>query len=288
MRSFRRDGLTFDVRDSGPVDGEPIVLLHGWPGGAPTWDDVAPLLAAQGYRTLALDQRGYSPGARPSRVRAYVVDELVGDVLALLDAADLESAHVVGHDWGGVVTWALAAAAPGRVASITVLSTPHPAAMQQALRSLDQIRRSSYMVLFQLPVLPERLLLARGGRRLQRALQRTGLAAEIAAGYVRRQVEPGALAAALRWYRALPFSRTDLSAEITVPTLYVWSSGDVALGRQAAALTADHVTGPYRFEELDGVSHWIPEEAPEQTAELVAAHVARHPRSGREEPVVPA
>ena len=108
ITSFRRGVLSFEVTDSGPITGPVALLLHGWPGGADTWRDVVPLLNERGIRTLVPAQRGYSPGARPKGRRHYVIEELVGDVLALLDEAGVADAHVVGHDWGGAVAWALA------------------------------------------------------------------------------------------------------------------------------------------------------------------------------------
>ena len=133
MDTFRRDGLTFDVRDGGPTEGDPVVLLHGFPQDSTAWDHVAPGLHRHGLRTLAPDQRGYSPMARPRGPRAATgCARPTADVLALLDAAGLGSAHVVGHDWGGIVGWALAAWHPERVRTLTALSVPHPAAMARA------------------------------------------------------------------------------------------------------------------------------------------------------------
>jgi pimeloyl-ACP methyl ester carboxylesterase len=265
------------VRDDGPGDGDPIVLLHGWPGGADTWTEVGRELVGEGWRTLTPDQRGYSPRARPSAVKRYALPQLVDDVVALLDAGGMAQAHVVGHDWGGAVAWALASRAPGRVASLTVLSTPHPAAMARAIRSSDQALRSAYVAAFQLRWLPERVLLARRGGPLREALRRSGLDDEHVDRYVARQREPGALTAALSWYRALPYSARATVGTITVPTLYVWSTGDTALGRVAAEGTGQHVAGPYRFEILDGFAHWLPETAPALVGRLISAHVRAHP-----------
>ncbi|CAN5890852.1 alpha/beta fold hydrolase [soil metagenome] len=280
LRTFARSGLTFEVTDGGTADGEPVVLLHGWPGGGETWDEVAPLLADHRHRTLVPDQRGYCAGARPSGVRPYRLGELADDVIALLDAAGLDRAHVVGHDWGGAVAWALARVAPERLATLTVLSTPHPAALARSWRASDQALRSAYVAGLQLPVVPERLLLARHGDAFRSLLRRSGLSADRAARYVERQRQPGALTASLAWYRALRLAGRRPRGDVSVPTLYVWSDGDTALGRHAAEHTGDHVTGPYRFEVLEGVSHWMPEEAPARTAELIAGHVAAHPASG--------
>jgi pimeloyl-ACP methyl ester carboxylesterase len=272
MRQFSNDGLTFDVRDGGPPDGEPVVLLHGFPQDSSAFDRMAPLLHDAGLRTLAPDQRGYSPGARPAGRSPYRIREVTGDVLALLDAAGLESAHVVGHDWGGFVGWALGAWHPERVRTLTALSTPHPAAMTRAVLTSDQGLRSTYVGAFQLPVLPERLLLARDGAVLRGVLSTGGLPDDLVDRYVGRMNEPGALSAALAWYRAVPLAARDTVGTVTVPTLHVWGTGDTFLGPAATAGTRRHVTGPYRLEVLDGVPHWIPELAAERTAELVVAH----------------
>lgn len=277
LRSFRRDDLRFDVRDSGPLDGDPVVLLHGWPGGADTWTEVERELAGQGWRTFTPDQRGYSPEARPSAVKRYAMPELVDDALALLDAAGIQRAHVVGHDWGGAVSWALASRAPTRVCSLTVLSTPHPAAMARALVASDQAFRSAYVAAFQVRWLPERVLLAHGGHVLREVLRRSGLDEGHVDRYVERQREPGALSAGLSWYRALLSSPRATVGDISVPTLYVWSTGDAALGRAAAEGTGDHVTGPYRFEILEGFSHWLPETVPALVGRLIDAHARENP-----------
>src|SRR3978361_2578612 len=131
MDSFSRGDLVFDVRDSGPADGDPVVLLHGFPQDSSSFDRLSPVLHSAGLRTLAPDQRGYSPGARPPGRSAYVMREVVDDVLALLDAAGLDSAHVVGHDWGGIVAWALGAWHPDRIRTLPAISVPHPCARAQ-------------------------------------------------------------------------------------------------------------------------------------------------------------
>ena len=276
MQSFRRDGMVFDVRDGGPADGAPVVLLHGFPQDSSAFDLLAPGLHSAGLRTLAPDQRGYCPSARPRGRSAYTLRHAVDDVLALLYDAGLSDAHVVGHDWGGGVAWALAAWHPDRVRTLTVLSTPHPRAMTGSMLRSDQLLRSYYMALFQLPVLPERVLRANDGAALRRALQRDGLPRETADRYVNRMLEPGALTAGLNWYRALPFSLREPVGTVRVPTLHVWSTGDAFLGRAATDATAAHVDAPYRLEVLDDVPHWIPELAPDRTAELITTHVKAH------------
>ncbi len=273
MDSFRRDGLTFDVLDAGPSDGDPVVLLHGFPQDATAWKRVSPVLHQHGLRTLAPDQRGYAPMARPRGRGHYRLRETTADVLALLDAAGLTSAHVVGHDWGALVGWALAAWHPDRVRTLTALSVPHPAALTKAMVSSDQALRSYYMALFQLPLLPERLLLSGNAAALRRFLRNDGLPDDVVEHYVGRMQEPGALSAALGWYRAVPLGAGDRVGRVRVPTLHVWSTGDVALNRTGAEATAQFVDAPYRLEILEGVRHWIPELAADRLAELVTAHV---------------
>ncbi|GAA6525234.1 alpha/beta fold hydrolase [Intrasporangium sp. DVR] len=261
-------GLVFDVTDAGPLDGTPVVLLHGFPEDRSSWDAVSTTLHAAGLRTFAPDQRGYSPGARPAGTAAYRLEHLVGDVLALAAATGHERVHLVGHDWGGGIAWLTAANHPDRVASVTVLATPHPAALSRALRTFDQLRRSWYMAAFQVPLLPERVVAA-GFRSL---LVGSGLPLEHADRYAARLAGPELLRGPINWYRAVRSSHVR-AHRVTVPTTYVWGSRDVALGRRAAELTREHVTAPYEFIELDA-SHWLPETHPDECARAIVRRVS--------------
>jgi len=269
---LRARGLVFDVLAAGPPTGEPVVLLHGFPQTAACWIRVAETLAAAGYRVLAPDQRGYSPGARPAAVRAYRMSELVADVLALAEEAGAARFHLVGHDWGGAVAWALAGRHPERVATLTSVSTPHPRALAAALVTSGQLLRSVYIGLFCIPRLPELVLGARGSRGLRYLLARSRLGPGWVNSYARALAGPGALSAALAWYRAaIPFRLR--VPPTSVPTRYVWGSGDPALGRRAATTTGRWVAGPYRFDVLEGAGHWLPEHHPEALAELLLEHL---------------
>jgi len=271
MDSFTHDGLQFDVRDEGPRDGAVVVLLHGYPEDSSTWTQVVPQLHAAGFRTLAPDQRGYSPGARPTDIEAYTIDRLAGDIVAMLAAAGVEQAHVVGHDWGGGVAWELATHHPERVLSLTVLSTPHPSAMNWAWRHSAQGLKSWYMLVFQLPVVPE--LLTHAG--FVQTLVRTGLPRADAHRYARRFPTWPELTGAINWYRALRVSIRNGQGQrpprVTVPTTYVWGRQDFALGRAAAERTGRYVDGDYRFVILDA-GHWLPEL---NAAEVSAAILTR-------------
>jgi pimeloyl-ACP methyl ester carboxylesterase len=272
MDHWSREGLRFEVRDSGDPEAETVVLLHGFPETGASWDKVAPGLVSAGYRVLAPDQRGYSPGARPDGRRAYRLAELVDDVLSLADAAGIDRFHLVGHDWGGGVAWEVATRHPERLLTLSVLSTPHPRALLRSLVRSSQALHSWYMLFFQLPRLPEALIRAGGSK----ALVRSGLPEELAVAYTAVLVEPGALTGAVNWYRALPFvgSQPRRPEPVTVPTLYVWSSGDRFLSRAAAEATGRYVSAPYRFEILEGVSHWIPELAPAEVVRLLVDQFA--------------
>ena len=268
--------LTFDVRASGPEDGRPVLLLHGFPETSLSWAAVTPLLTGAGLRCYAPDHLGYSPGARPGEVGAYGLPALAQVTADLMTALDAPLADVVGHDWGANVGWALAAWHPDRVRSLTAVSVPHPTAFTAAYRAdPEQRERSAYIHLFWQEGKAEEVLLADGARRLRRLLVgadgSTGVPAEAAEEYVSVLSAPGALTAALNWYRAMRGGeRVD---PVGVPTTYVWSSGDIAIGRTAAEACGGYLTGDYRFVELPG-SHWIPEQSPEELAAAILDRIA--------------
>jgi pimeloyl-ACP methyl ester carboxylesterase len=271
LMQVHADGLVLDVTDTGPLDGEPVVLLHGFPQRATSWGAVSAHLHAAGLRTYALDQRGYSPGARPRSRFAYGVEALRGDVLALVDAIG-GPVHLVGHDWGAAVAWDVAGHAPERVRSLVAVSVPHPAAFLRSMTRSGQALRSWYMLAFQVPLLPEWLLT----HHPERFLKKFRMTDEMVAAFRREIVADGALRGGLGWYRSLPTLRPgSVSGRVTVPTTYVWSDDDAALGRKGAELTERYVRGPYRFEVMTGVSHWIPEERPAELAALVVDRVGR-------------
>jgi len=280
VEQYHRGELTFDVIDAGPADGPVVVLLHGFPQFNTSWNAVIDRLTAQGYRCLAPNQRGYSPGARPLRRRDYRMPEIVEDIRALIDASGAERVHLAAHDWGAAAAWAAAAELPDRIATLTPFSVPHPGAFLKGLVTSRQGLMSWYMYFFQLPWLPERLLLGRNGSaiRMSESLQSGGQSKEAADRDAKAMAAPGVLTAALNWYRALPLTDLRQSAgKIAVPTMYVWSDKDIALAEKPARNTVRYVTGDYRFEILRGVSHWIPDECPDAAADLLLEWFAAHP-----------
>ncbi len=270
IESVVRDGLTFDVFDEGPLDGDVVVLLHGFPERSTTWRYVAPLLHERGYRTIAMDQRGFSPGARPERRRDYRMVTLAEDVAALIDEVGAP-VHLVGHDWGAVVGWTLAMLRPELLSTYTAFSVAHPMAFLEAMLTSNQLLKSWYIAAFQLPVVAERLAAKPGGR-FDRELRKGGMTQEEVQRFRREIVDDGALPYALKWYRAIPLvdRRMPPNRKVTVPTTLVWSDHDVALSRRGAERTERYVAAPYELVVLEGVTHWIPTQAPEACAEAIA------------------
>ncbi|KNA93380.1 alpha/beta hydrolase [Gordonia jacobaea] len=264
--------LTFDVRVGGPDRGPWVLLLHGFPVNSSCYDDVADRLHESGLRTIQVDQRGYSPGARPEGVEAYRLEALVDDALGVLDALDVPYAILVGHDWGGIVAWHLAGKHPDRFTGLVVASTGHPSAMRDAIKDPDAVddqrEKSAYIKDF-IAEGAEEMLLARDGVLLRRA----GVTAEELAPLR----EPGALTAGLNWYRANftgDVAATLSCPPIEIPTTLVWSDGDTALGRAQAEGSGRYVYGDYRFCELSGIDHWIPQKAAKELASEISLRSA--------------
>lgn len=289
MEHFRRGDLTFDVLDRGPQDGTPVVLLHGFPQFNDSWIPVMEQLSAQGYRCVAPNQRGYSPGARPPRRRDYLAEELVADVVALIDALGVRNVHLVGHDWGATVAWATAALAPERLSTVTTLSVPHPAAFFAALATSRQFFASWYVYFFQLPRVPEWLLGRKNGKGLTALIEGyAGQTHQAAERDISRLMGSGAFTTALNWYRAAFRNKPKLiNSRIDVPTMHVWSDGDKALLEKAARNTGKYVDAEYRFEVVHGATHWMPDQCPDTVADLLLDWFAHHPIDNGEGPRKP-
>ncbi|MFL6204805.1 MAG: alpha/beta fold hydrolase [Acidimicrobiales bacterium] len=268
------DGLVFTGRSAGPDGGRAVLLLHGFPQTSRCWAAQLDALAEAGCRAVAFDQRGYSPGARPAQVSAYKPAALVDDVLGVADACGFDRFDLVGHDFGGMVAWMVAGHHPQRVRTLTVASTPHPAAFKASYQgSSDQNERSGYMRAFREAARGEleAQLLAEDAAGLRNVYR--GLDDDAVDEYVAVLSQPGALTAAIDWYRSMSGAASAATPAATMPTLYVWSDQDPSLGRDAAEATAALVTGPYRFEVLEGVGHWIPELAAGAFTRLLLGHL---------------
>ena len=258
-------------------------MLHGFPQTRHSWRHQVPALGAAGYRAIAPDQRGYSPGVRPdpaADLSAYGVDRLVTDVLDMAEAAGRAAParfHIVGHDWGGQVAWLVAARHPDRVASLSVLSRPHPAAFRRAFQqdADEQRHRSRHHRAFHDPATVG-LLLDNGAERLRRSLADRGVPAPASRNTSRSSASRAALEAAVAWYRAVGALASVEVGSIRVPTLYLWGDADHSVGASAARWTADFVTGPFRFEIVPGVGHFITDEAPDIVTAHLLEHIAAH------------
>ena len=273
--------LVFDARAAGPHDGPLVLLLHGFPQTSYAFRHQLRVLGGLGYRAVAPDQRGYSPGARPTRVADYAMARLSEDVAGIATALRAERFHLVGHDWGGAVAWVVASRYPNRVRTLTVLSTPHFVALSstRSTPGSDQARRSSYLADFAAPG-AEASMLENGAARLRSIYG--DLPVDAVEEYLGALGAPAALRAALAWYGAAfgPGTGGGTSAAparpptpVSVPTTYVWSTADPAFGREAAEATARFVSGPYRFEVLEGVDHWVMERAPEDVSRLIVDRI---------------
>ncbi|GAA2059377.1 alpha/beta fold hydrolase [Williamsia deligens] len=276
ITEFQHAQYTFDVADTGPLDspgadGAVVVALHGFPQTKESWRRVAGELADRGIRTIAPDQRGYSPRARPSGRRAYAVPELVADVSELVQTIG-RPVHLLGHDWGAMVGWNVAANRPDLLRSYTALSVPHPAAFLRALVSSSQALRSWYMAAFQAPVLPEKLIRAVASR-LTDGLRRSGLDDESIAIVRERVVETDALTGGINYYRAIALGLGSAARDVTVPTTFGWGAKDAFLTRTGAIETAAHVVSKYRFAVVEDGGHWLPETHPAVVADLVVDRI---------------
>jgi pimeloyl-ACP methyl ester carboxylesterase len=231
------------------------------------------MLVAAGHRVLAPEQRGYSPGARPNGRRAYTVDRLGGDVLALADAVGAGRFDLIGHDWGAIVAWDLAGHHPQRLRSLTVLSVPHAGAVQYAVPRSTQVFRTWYVLAFQVPFLPEAVMRLVGAERAARWFERDGLDAATARRYAARIPTPAEMTPRINWYRAIPLALRRTQPSVSVPTLYCWGTGDHYIDRRAAERCGHHVTAPYRFEMLEGASHWLPSMEAGRVGAALLAHL---------------
>jgi pimeloyl-ACP methyl ester carboxylesterase len=273
--------LTFDALVAGEIGAPLVLLLHGFPESMHMWRAQLNALADMGYRAIAPNQRGYSKGARPDPrdPSRYHIDRLTEDAMAIVAACGYgdKRFHLVGHDWGGAIGWALADRAAERIASLTVLSRPHPNAFNRALEMPDgdQAHRSRHHTAF-LELDAADKLLADDAKWLRKVLAAAGVPDVAIEQHLSVLGNKDAMEAALAWYRARGAIRTPLGPT-RVPTLYIWGDTDETVGRAAAEGTIDFIAAPYRFVELQGVGHFAAEQVPERISELLLEHLRDYP-----------
>lgn len=270
-RTVEANGFSFAVDETG--EGDRLALcLHGFPESRFSWRAQMPVLADLGYRVWAPDLRGYGETEpKPQDVDSYRMERLLEDVAALIDAAGAREVMLVAHDWGAAVAWTFAARKVRPLSRLVIMNVPHPAVFAQVLRrSPKQMLRSWYMAFFQIPGLPERMLLANDARAIRRAF--SGMAKDkrrfpdaVLDRYAADAQRPGAMTSMINWYRAAArhsdFMR-DPWAKIEIPTLVIWGEADAALGLETLEGTDAYVTD-LQIKRLPGVSHWVQQEAPE-------------------------
>jgi pimeloyl-ACP methyl ester carboxylesterase len=272
---IRARGLSFRARVAGlDREGPALLLLHGFPETSIMWQPLMEVAARAGLRVVAFDQRGYSPLARPTDVEAYRLPELVADVFAVADAVGFERFHLVGHDWGAIVGWAAAGQDHVRVRSYVSLSIPHPGAIRVANEGQGA---PAYVRFFRMPGIPETLFTS-GGLAPMRTAMYAAMPSDQVDEYVSVFSEPGALRAALNWYRAMPsefLSGPDLAGEVVQPVLSVFGTRDLQVFTRAEVRQHQprFVTGPYTPIELDS-GHWLIQERPAEVVDAVMRHLA--------------
>jgi pimeloyl-ACP methyl ester carboxylesterase len=256
-------GIEYEVTGGG----RPVVLLHGFPDSGRLWRHQVPALVEAGFRVIVPDLRGYGLSDQPKEVEDYSIPFLVGDVLALLDHQGIEKAHVVGHDWGAAVAWAMASLVPDRVDHLVALSVGHPLSFRSV--GIEQNQKSWYMLLFQFAGIAEQWLSDDGWARFRSWSNHPD-----ADGVIADLERTGSLTPGLNYYRANVPPEVLIAPPlelppVVAPTMGVWGSGDFALTEMQMSGSSAYVTGPWRYERVDGMAHWLPWEAPDIVNELL-------------------
>jgi len=274
------------VQFMGPDDGEPVIMWHGFPEMGYSWRHQAAALAADGYRTIVPDLRGYGASDRPTGTAAYAFPQLVGDVVGLINALGHGYAHLVGHDWGGSLCWATSALMPDKVRSLMILNAPHPVASAECRQVPEQQQKSWYMLLFQFEGVAEEWLLKDGAANLSAFVFDTAAPGtfppEERRVFTDALMRPGAMTAALEYYRAnIPPGNwlkppPDLPP-VTVPTTIMWADADAYMTPLLLERSITKVEGPLEVVMLEGVSHWAQQEAPDLVTAAMRDHLARTP-----------
>jgi pimeloyl-ACP methyl ester carboxylesterase len=259
------DGIEihFDVHG----EGRPVVLLHGFPDSGRLWRHQTEALASAGFQVVVPDLRGYGASGKPTDVEAYSFLFLAGDVLAILDHLGIERAHVVGHDWGSALAWIMGSLVPDRVDHLVTLSVGHPLSFRSV--GFPQMEKSWYMLLFQFEGIAERWLSDNSWDNFRRWCLHPDVDA-----VVDDLERNGSLTPGLNWYRANvpPQALVDPPLElppVQAPTMGIWSTGDFALTEEQMTGSSAHVSGPWRYERLEGPGHWMALEAPEEVNRLL-------------------
>ncbi|MEL6332555.1 MAG: alpha/beta hydrolase [Cyanobacteria bacterium J06626_26] len=268
--------LHYVTQGEGPL----MLLLHGFPEFWYSWRHQIPEFARD-HTVVALDLRGYNDSDRPQSRSAYHMDELVADVKGAIASLGYDRCILVGHDWGGAIAWQFVYRYPAQVDRLIILNLPHPAKFAQGLRTWQQLARSWYILFFQLPLLPELLLQANLSRSMEQTFR--GMAIDKSAfsdadikAYTTALAKPGALTAALNYYRnllPLLLSPTDWPILFQTRTLMIWGENDVALGKELTEGTEDYVQD-FQIRYIPNCSHWVQQEQPQLVNQYIRTFLA--------------
>jgi len=281
---LQANGLRFHAAIEG--EGEPVLMLHGFPENWYAWRHQLPAVADAGYRAVAVDLRGYGLTDRPSQVSDYHIDHLCDDVDGLIAALGDKPLHLVSHDWGGAIAWVFASRRPDRLRSLTVMNAPHPKMFYRHLRrNVRQMLRSWYILFFQIPWLPEAVFGSNPDRQVRKlfrdaAFRKEMFDDEVLAAFAEPMRQPGALTAGINYYRALARDPSNLKQakefpDLPMPTMVIWAQNDFALGPELCDGLEKHFIGHYEHHPIDNCSHWVQQEQPEKVNELLLAFLAK-------------
>ena len=283
FRLFHINGIALHVVLAGPASGKPLVFLHGFPEFWFAWRHQIDHFVASGYRVIMPDQRGYNLSDKPAGIASYSIDLLAKDVLGVLDTVTDSKAFIVGHDWGAVVTWYLAARYSERVSRTAMLSLPHPRIfIKNLIKNPAQLRKSWYLLFFQLPWLPERILQRRDWALLVRVLRDTSPPGVFSDAdleqYKKSWARKGALTAMLNWYRAAlmcpsKFALDSKSSRVKVPALLIWGKNDQFAGEGMARESLQHCDDGH-LEMFETATHWVQHEQPTRVNNLLSQFFA--------------
>jgi len=280
QKLIRTNGITLNIVQAGPVDGELIILLHGFPEFWYGWRGQIDYLANEGYRVWAPDQRGYNLSDKPTDTASYKISELVADVIGLIHADGREQAHIIGHDWGAMVAWWTALLHPEAINKLGILNVPHPHVFEQTLRSdVRQLFKSWYAGMFQIPWLPERIVGAGNWRIMAEAMQKSGKRGSFTDADMEKYREawskPAAMTSMMNWYRAYVQHRPEPPADwrVRVPTLMIWGEKDRFLSARMAQPSID-LCDEGTLHTFDDATHWVQHDKADEVNALLSEFLA--------------
>jgi pimeloyl-ACP methyl ester carboxylesterase len=270
----KTNGIKLHTIFAGSEDGEPVILLHGFPDAWFGWNQQIVALANKGFRVIVPDQRGYNLSDKPTGKKSYHMEILVQDLLGLADSLNLNKFHLVGHDFGAMVAWYTAIYFPERINKLVIANVPHPNVMTDYLRrNFSQIRKSWYAFFFRIPLIPERLVRVRNWKFLSSAMAK-GLTAEELNRYRNAWLQPSAMNSMINWYRMFgkKFSVKPKSLVIDLPTIILWGKQDPHLSYQMAELSTK-MCNNCKLVTFETASHWVHQDEPEKFNNHLIQHL---------------